>query len=116
MMSRAGSSGSRRRHGSLSWKRVTFGWIEGVISGRIVVLMASAVPVFPVVRQLAAGCLRCDVLAVLQRRVDRRPSGDHGGELLGALVSDVLELRDADVLHAGQPGALCRAGVVDRRG
>ena len=37
--------------------------------------------------------LRCDVLAVAQRGVDRRPSGDHRRELLGALVADVLELR-----------------------
>src|SRR3954468_3233036 len=44
MISRAGSNGSRRRHDSLSGKRVTFGWIEGVISGRVVVLLASAVP------------------------------------------------------------------------
>src|SRR3954469_24327340 len=99
MMSSAGSRGSRRRHDSLSGLRVTFfGPIDGLISsGRIVVLMASAVPV---PRTSALGCLGRDVLAVLQRGVDRRPSRDHRRELLGALVAHVLELRDAHVLHA----------------
>src|SRR5687767_2669764 len=45
---------------------------------------------------------RSDLLAGLQGRVDRRPLGDHGRELLGALVADVLELGDSDELHARQ--------------
>src|SRR4051812_42588360 len=100
MISRAGSNGSRRRHDSLRGLRVTDGRIERVILGRVVVLMASAVPCwgFP----SALGGLGGDALAVLERRVDRSPSGDHGGELLRASVADVLELRDADVLDARQ--------------
>src|SRR6266536_4876100 len=69
----------------------------------------------------SAGCgllsdLRGDVLAVLQRSVDLRSPGDHRRELLGALVADVLELRDPDVLDARQARPLRRPRVVDRRG
>src|ERR671930_2102178 len=38
-----------------------------------------------------------DVLAVLERRVDRQLAGDHRGKQLRALVPNVLELGDADV-------------------
>src|ERR1700750_2196881 len=113
MISRAGSNGSRRRHGSLSGTRGTVGRIERVILGRVVVLMASAVPRW---RSSALGGLGGDALAVLDRSVDRRPPGDHRGELLGASVADILELRDADVLDAREPRSLGGAGVADRGG
>src|SRR5882757_828460 len=54
MISRAGSNGSRRRHDSLRGKRVTFGRTERVILGRVVVLMASAVPSWGVRQPCAA--------------------------------------------------------------
>jgi hypothetical protein len=60
--------------------------------------------------------LGSDLLAVCERRIDRRPAGDDGRELLRALVANVLELRDADVLDAGVAGPPGRPGVVDRRG
>src|ERR687895_2174367 len=81
--SRAGSSGSRRRHDSLMR--------ESRPTRRGTAAVPASVSSPP--------HLGCDVLAVLERRIDRRPTGDHRGELLGALVADVLELRDADVLN-----------------
>src|SRR5919106_4691474 len=95
--SRAGNSGSRRRHASPRTNRPPAG--------------RGTTPVLASVR--SSPDLGCDVLAVLERRVDRRPPGDHRGELLGALITHVLELRDADVLDArdARPGR--RAGVVD---
>ena len=44
--------------------------------------------------------LRGDLLAVADRIVDLDAASDHAGELLGAAVADVLELRHADVLNA----------------
>ena len=44
--------------------------------------------------------LRRDALALAERVGVLRRSGDHAREELGAPVADVLELRDADVLHA----------------
>src|SRR3954454_19977334 len=57
-----------------------------------------------------------DVLAIRLRRIDRRPAADDRRELLGALVADILELGDADVLDAWVAWAPGRAWVIDRRG
>src|SRR3954468_12111357 len=56
-----------------------------------------------------------DVLAVRLRRIDRRSAADDRRELLGALVADILELGDADVLDAWVARTPGRARVVDRR-
>src|SRR5918992_3231570 len=96
--SRAGSSGSRRRQESLRGRR------PASANGAVALCVRSS--------PHPGG----DVLAVLERRVDRGPPGDHRGELLGALVADVLELRDADVLDTRDTGTRRGAGIVDRRG
>ena len=44
--------------------------------------------------------VRRDLLALAERVGVLRRSGDHAREQLGAPVADILELRDADVLHA----------------
>ena len=80
----AGSSGSRRRHGE-----------------------ENGSPTFPLRVASAAVTtdyclldrLRGDLLALAERAADTRRPGDHAREELGALVADILELRDADVLH-----------------
>src|SRR5215210_9398922 len=101
MMMSAGSSGSRRRHDSLRRKRwEARGCWTGPVVTSAAVVMASGT------RGVLVGRRRGDLLAVREGRVDRRPSGDHRGELLRALVSDVLELRDPDVLHARIAGPL----------
>src|SRR5213080_388456 len=82
--SSAGSSGSRRRHGEEKGSP-TFPFTV-VASAAIVIALLD--------------CLRGDLLALAERgRVLRRP-GDHAREELRAAVADILELRDADVLHA----------------
>src|SRR2546429_7837678 len=43
--------------------------------------------------------LRRDVLALAQRVGVLHRAGDHAREELGAAVADILELRNADVLH-----------------
>src|SRR5215217_1321218 len=103
MMMSAGSSGSRRRHDSLrrmrgvAWSRP---WTGPVVASAVVMALARR--------------RRGDLLAVGERSVDVRPAGDHRGELLRALVPDVLELRDPHVLHARIARPLRRARVVDR--
>src|SRR5215203_1712519 len=59
---------------------------------------------------------RCDLLAGLQGFVHRLLSRDRRRELLRAAVADVLELRNADVLHPWQSRSRRRARIVDRRG
>src|SRR2546430_10229663 len=81
--SSAGSSGSRRRHGE-----------------------ENGSPTFP--RSVASAAVmpwllfdraRGDLLALAQCGGVLRRAGDHAREELGAPVADILELRDADVLH-----------------
>src|SRR5882724_6949829 len=81
---RAGSSGSRRRHGE-----------------------ENGSPTFPlrvvsaaVTNELLLDRLRGDLLTLRERTADARRAGDHAREQLRTLVADILELRDADVLHA----------------
>src|SRR5512133_946108 len=53
--------------------------------------------------------LCCDLLALADCGRVLHRSGDHCREELCAAVADVLELWNADVLHARQAGSLCRA-------
>src|SRR5919106_2385246 len=94
----AGSSGNRRRHESE--RRIR---LDGAGGAWLPELSSPPSP---------GG----DALTVVDRCVDVRAPGDHRRELLSALVADVLELRDADVLDTGKTGARRRARVVDRRG
>src|SRR5206468_2669042 len=83
----AGSSGSRRRHGEE----------KGSPTLPFPLSVASAAAV--VMTELLLDRSRSDLLALAERgRVLHRP-GDHAREELGASVADILELRDADVLH-----------------
>src|SRR6266436_9566606 len=81
--SSAGSSGSRRRHG------------EENGSPTFPLSVASAV----VTAEFLLDRSRRDLLALAERRRVLRRTGDHAREELGAAVADILELRDADVLH-----------------
>src|SRR4051794_13244136 len=81
--SSAGSSGSRRRHG------------EENGSPTLPRSVASAA----VTASLLLDRARGDLLALTERGCVLRRAGDHAREELGAPVADVLELRDADVLH-----------------
>src|SRR6266550_1579913 len=84
--SSAGSSGSRRRHGEENGSPTRP--FLGVASAAVVVMT-----------DLLLDRSRRDLLTLADRgRVLRRP-GDHAREELGAPVADILELRDADVLH-----------------
>src|SRR5438270_271872 len=96
--SSAGSSGSRRRQADEKGSP-TFPF--SVASAAIVIAWL-------------LDRLRCDVLALAQRVGVLHRAGDHGREELRTAVADVLELRDADVLHAGQARALGGTGVRDR--
>ena len=58
--------------------------------------------------------LRGDGLAVRKGIVDARPTSNHCRELLGALVANILELRDTDVLHSRKAGTLRGTRVLDR--
>src|SRR5439155_18040942 len=82
--SSAGSSGSRRRHAEENGSPTRP--LSGVTSAAVVM---AALP----------DRLRRDLLALAERAVQLRRAGDHAREELGAAVADVLELRDADVLH-----------------
>src|SRR6266496_4700418 len=83
--SSAGSSGARRRHGEEKGSP-TFPFLLNV---------ASAATVMTELLDRA----RRDLLALAERGRVLRRTGDHAREELGAPVPDVLELRDADVLH-----------------
>src|SRR3954471_21857524 len=108
MMSSAGRRGNRRRHDSLSRGGLSFRCFVGeALTASTVADMATDAS--------RAGRLRRHVLAVLDRRVDRAATRDHRRELLRALITDVLELRNADVLDSRQARPLGRARVVDGR-
>src|SRR6266567_2180107 len=82
--SSAGSSGARRRHGEENGSPT---------------LPFSVAPAAVAVMTGLLDRARRDLLALAERRrVFRRP-GDHAREELGAPIADILELRDADVLH-----------------
>src|SRR5712671_4581293 len=81
--SSAGSSGSRRRHG------------EENGSPTLPRSVASAA----VMTELLLDRARGDLLALAERSCVLGRACDHAREELGAAVADVLELRDADVLH-----------------
>src|SRR5438094_2378444 len=95
--SSAGSSGSRRRHG------------EENGSPTLPFSVASAVLTAELLDRL-----RRDLLTLPQCRGVLHRAGDHAREELGTTVADILELRDADVLHTRKPGTLRRARIVDR--
>src|SRR6266480_7616003 len=82
--SSAGSSGSRRRHGEENGSPT---------------LPFSVTSAAIVMTELLLDCARRDLLALAERRRVLRRTGDHAREELGAPVADILELRDADVLH-----------------
>src|SRR4051812_35080725 len=83
--SSAGSSGARPRHGGEKGSP-TFPFLLNV---------ASAATGMTALFYRARG----DLLALAERGRVLRGTGDHAREELGAPVADILELRDADVLH-----------------
>src|SRR6188472_2935551 len=87
----AGSSGSRRRHGEVN------------VSPALPFNVASAV-----LTTVLPDRLRCDLLALAQRSGVLHRARDDAREELRTPVSDILELRDADVLHPGEPRPLRR--------
>src|SRR5919197_5652622 len=89
--SSAGRSGRRRRQGRAS----------GSGERRTVPAVASAV-------LMELRYCRRDLLTGLNCSIDRLLSGDRRRELLRAAVSDILELRNPDVLDARQAGPLRR--------
>src|SRR6185312_8864533 len=91
---RAGSSGSRRRHG------------EENGSPAFPFRVASAAVTADLLDRRSG-----DLLALGERVTVARGSGDHARKELCALVAHILELRDADVLHARQARALGRPRV-----
>src|SRR5439155_8594950 len=86
--SSAGSSGSRRRHGEEKGSP-TFPFPLLSVASAAVVVMA----------ELLLDRSRRDLLALAERSRVLRRTGDHAREELGAPIADILELRDADVLH-----------------
>src|SRR5438874_11390473 len=84
--SSAGSSGSRRRHGEEKGSP-TFPLPLSVAS-------AATVTTVPLLDRS-----RSDLLTLAERGRVLHRTGDHAREELGAAVADILELRDADVLH-----------------
>src|SRR6476619_3668617 len=94
----AGSSGSRRRHG------------EENGSPTLPLGVASAVVTSELLDRV-----RRDLLALAERSAAVRRPSDHAREELGAPVADILELRNADILHTRKTRALRCAGIVDRR-
>src|SRR5262249_48135940 len=96
----AGSKGSRRRHAEEN--------------GSPVLPFASVTSTAEAVKGGLLDRLRCDLLALAQRLRVARRTGKHAREELRAPVADVLELRDADFLHARRPRSLGRTGIVDR--
>src|SRR6266540_4027081 len=87
MKSSAGSRGSRRRHGEEKGSPtlpLTFGTASAAVA-----VTTNSLPDRP----------RRDFLTLAERSVNVRRAGDHAREELGAPSADILELRDADVLH-----------------
>src|SRR6266511_1531448 len=87
MKSSAGSSGNRRRHGEEKGSP-TFPLTFSGASAAVAVTTASL-----------PDRARGDFLALAERRAALRRPGDHAREELGAPIADVLELRNADILH-----------------
>src|SRR2546423_1113401 len=85
--SSAGSSGARRRHGEAKGSP-TFPFPLSVASAAVAVMT-----------ELLLDRARRDLLALTERRRVLHRTGDHAREELSAAVADILELRDADVLH-----------------
>src|SRR5579859_2973899 len=83
----AGSRGSRRRHADPN------GSPTRPLAGALTVASAALIELLD--------RLRGDVLALAQCVSVLRRARDHAREELGTAVADVLELRDADVLHTG---------------
>src|SRR3954468_24208292 len=86
--SSAGSSGSRRRHGEENGSRT----LPFRVPLRVSVASAA----------VTTGLLdrvRRDPLALAYRVGVLHRSGNHAREELGAPIADILELRNADVLH-----------------
>src|SRR6266545_4813223 len=83
------SAGSSRRHGAEKGSptfpfRLTFS-----VASAAVTVTTESLP----------DRARRDFLALTQRRAALRRPGDHAREELGAPIADVLELRNADILH-----------------
>src|SRR5438105_6407191 len=88
--SRAGSSGARRRHGEEKGSPIFPSPLPLSVASAAVVVMA----------ELLLDRSRCDLLTLAERGRVLRRTRDHAREELRAPVADVLELRDAEVLHA----------------
>src|SRR6266536_1700954 len=87
--SSAGSSGSRRRHGEEKGSPTFPFPFPLSVASAVVVVMA----------ELLLDRSRRDLLTLAERGRVLRRTGDHAREELGAPIADILELRDADVLH-----------------
>src|SRR6266540_6674201 len=85
--SSAGSSGSRRRHGEEKGSP-TFPFPLSVASAAVTVMA-----------ELLLDRPRSDLLTLAERSRVLRRTCDHAREELRAPVADILELRDANVLH-----------------
>src|SRR5207253_3908210 len=85
MKSSAGSSGTRRRHAEEK--------------GSPTLPFLNVASAATVTREPLLDRARCDLLALAERGRVLHRTGDHAREELGAPVADILELRDADVLH-----------------
>src|SRR4051812_33499413 len=85
--SSAGSSGARRRHGEEKGSP-TFPFLLSVASAAVVVMT-----------EVLLDRARRDLLGLAERGRVLHRTGGHPREQLGATVADVLELRNADVLH-----------------
>src|SRR3954447_14787476 len=104
--SNAGSSGSRRRHGEENGSPA----LPFTVAALSFSVASAALMFVSLLDRLG-----CDSLALAECRGVLRRAGDHTREELRTTVSDILELRDADVLHSGEARPLRRAGIVDRR-
>src|SRR5665213_3472659 len=83
----AGSSGARRRHADPNGSPTRpFAGALSVASAALMVGLLDR--------------LRCDVLTLTDRVGVLHRAGDHAREELRAAVADILELRNANVLHA----------------
>src|SRR5205814_1077874 len=85
--SRAGRSGNRRRHG------------EEKGSPTFPFPLSAASTAVAVMTERLLDRSRRDLLALAERGRILHRTGDHAREELRAAVADILELRDADVLH-----------------
>src|SRR5436190_1251310 len=88
VISSAGSSGSRRRHGEENGSRTLPFRVSLPVS------VASAAVTTGLLNRV-----RRDPLALAYRVRVLHRSGNHAREELGTPIADILELRNADVLH-----------------